>query len=388
MFQFSYFDVETPSLYQDSICQIAVISEAGDEPVIMEYLIDPEDDFHPRNVAIHGITKRDVLGQPTFPAVWPLIGDYFRDRIVVGHNVRFDLSVLYKNLYHYGFEPFDIYYIDTMDLIRSKKLECGRGLKESCRYFNIELDHHHDALADTRAACDLFKVLTKDVPDLFPYIRKYTPGDRCYGYNRALFRNRPDFSRKPPALRISAATQKILEMKDLLSSILADQEISYFELFKLRSWLTANDSLKGNFPFDVISSATAKTLEDGIITEEEHQQLFRIMDQFLNPGTRAEAETPDQLELAGKAVCLTGDFYYGSKSDVTELIERMGASVTKTVTKATNIVIIGSLGSPAWSYGTFGSKVKKAMELKDKGQAIQILREDDLKMSDWQQHLT
>src|SRR5690606_19301843 len=97
----SFFDVETPSPHNDSICQIAVISENLNDYIAWESLIDPQDDFHPRNVSIHGISADQIIGQPTFPDIWPQIEHYFKNHIVVGHNVNFDLSVLYKNIFHY-----------------------------------------------------------------------------------------------------------------------------------------------------------------------------------------------------------------------------------------------------------------------------------------------
>lgn len=383
MFRFSYFDVETPSRYQDSICQIAVITEEAGSPLYIDHLLDPEDDFHPMNVSIHGITRRHVLGKPTFAEVWPDLAGHFKDHVVVGHNVGFDLSVLYKNIFHYGFDPFPIYYIDTMTLLKAKKIECGLGLKESCRYHNIELDQHHDALADTKAAYELFQVLSRDIADLSPFIKKYCPGERCFGYDRALFRDRPGYSRKPATPRLSPTTRKISELKDLLCDISADQAITYLELFTLKAWLGANEALAGNYPFDLIFAAVEKTLADGLISQAEQADLLRLIEDFISPGRPAQAP-PEALSVSGKTVCLTGDFYYGTKADVTALIGRLGGTIANTVTKSTDLVLIGSLGSPKWSFGTFGSKVKKAQELRDKGQAIEILREADFKLEELQ----
>lgn len=46
--------------------------------------------------------------------------------------------------------------------------------------------------------------------------------------------------------------------------------------------------------------------------------------------------------------------------------------------KSTDIVIVGGLGSKAWSYGTYGSKVMKAMELNEKGCNIIIVHENGI----------
>jgi hypothetical protein len=46
--------------------------------------------------------------------------------------------------------------------------------------------------------------------------------------------------------------------------------------------------------------------------------------------------------------------------------------------KSTDIVIVGGLGSKAWSYGTYFSKVMKAMELNEKGCNIIIVHENGI----------
>ena len=47
----------------------------------------------------------------------------------------------------------------------------------------------------------------------------------------------------------------------------------------------------------------------------------------------------------------------------------------KSITKKTNILVVGGQGSSAWSSGTYGTKIKKALELQSKGIEIQIIRE-------------
>ena len=41
-------------------------------------------------------------------------------------------------------------------------------------------------------------------------------------------------------------------------------------------------------------------------------------------------------------------------------------------------VVVGALGSPDWSNGNYGSKIKKAMELKESGKPIRIITEEQL----------
>lgn len=54
-----------------------------------------------------------------------------------------------------------------------------------------------------------------------------------------------------------------------------------------------------------------------------------------------------------------------------------GGIVGKSVTKKTDYLIVGELGSDMWSSGNYGSKVKKAMELQEKGSTIVIVKEGE-----------
>lgn len=376
MHRFSFVDIETPSYYNDSICQIAVLNEDKESQLMLDFLVDPEDEFHSRNIAIHGITADQVKDSPSFPEVWEKIRPYFVGHIVVGHNVRFDLSVIFKNIYHYGLEPIEIAFIDTMELVRSRRLDCGLGLKQSCRYFNISLDHHHNAYYDTMAAYELFKVLTKDETDLASFIHVFEPGESYRGYDRQTYRRRARGASL--GYRASLVNRKVSDMKELIARITADESLSLRELDRLSQWILENEDMTGNYPFDAISKTVGTILEDGSVSAEEQKDLLSLMEAFLHPADEAGTSPGPDFSFAGEAVCLTGDFYYGSKEDIMEIIRRQGGIITNSVTRQTTIVLVGSLGSHRWSYGNFGSKVKKAMEQREKGQNIRILSENDI----------
>ena len=82
--------------------------------------------------------------------------------------------------------------------------------------------------------------------------------------------------------------------------------------------------------------------------------------------------------LAGKNCCLTGDFAYGSKGEVEKYLKSLGAAIHYSMTKSTQVLIVGALGSAAWSHNNYGSKVEKAMEYRSQGADVMIIREKDL----------
>lgn len=144
---------------------------------------------------------------------------------------------------------------------------------------------------------------------------------------------------------------------------------------QLQNWLYDNSFLKGHFPYDKVFSLVEEVLEDNVVTKEESEYLQREITAILNPveELRTSVET-----LEGKTVCLSGNFKYGQKSAVAEFIVSKGGIVEDAVKKKTGILVVGDLDCGAYSNGTYGTKVKKAIEFNNKGSHITIMKEADL----------
>ena len=67
------------------------------------------------------------------------------------------------------------------------------------------------------------------------------------------------------------------------------------------------------------------------------------------------------MAIQGKAFCFTGAFDYGSRSECRQAVVSRGGSFTEGVTSNTDVLVIGSDASPAWSHGNYGSKIEAAM---------------------------
>jgi hypothetical protein len=58
----------------------------------------------------------------------------------------------------------------------------------------------------------------------------------------------------------------------------------------------------------------------------------------------------------------------------------------KSVVMKLDYLVIGAQSSPAWAYSTYGRKIERAIELRDRGIDIIILHEDDF-ISQAERHL-
>lgn len=149
-------DLETADRRNTAPCSIGlVLVQNGAVCKERRILIDPETEFSPYAVAVHGITPEEVAGCPTFPDVWPEIHTLFQRFPVVAHNAAFDLSVIRKAAARYGlpFEPPTVFC--TMNIARINYTLPAYSLDAVCHTFGIDPGRHHDALCDARACAML-----------------------------------------------------------------------------------------------------------------------------------------------------------------------------------------------------------------------------------------
>ena len=161
----------------------------------------------------------------------------------------------------------------------------------------------------------------------------------------------------------------------ILRGITADNEVTETECRQLQNWLYDNSFLKGHFPYDKVFSTVEEVLADGIVTKEESALLQDEITAILNPVEQLRSSM-DSIE--GKTVCLSGNFKYGKKPAVAEYVVNKGGIIEENVKKNLDILVVGDLDCDAYSNGTYGTKVKRAIELNSKGCHIKIMKEADL----------
>ena len=164
---FAVFDFETTGLSPsdgDRAVQVAVVRLAPDGQFEDEWvsLINPG-----RSMAateIHGLSDDDVIGEPDFSMVWPEMEERFTNRIVVAHNVWFDLEFLALELDLIGalegLRPFQVF--DTLQLAHLVEGAPNRRQRSLASVLDIDPLKKpgrgpHDALTDSHVAADILR---------------------------------------------------------------------------------------------------------------------------------------------------------------------------------------------------------------------------------------
>lgn len=171
----------------------------------------------------------------------------------------------------------------------------------------------------------------------------------------------------------------------IAQGVLCDRSLVDEEIRFLDAWLKNNEEICQQWPGDILHRKIRDVLADGIITAAERTYLIEHLKKLIGADDITLASATHVTELVfddhpviqfnGATFCLTGDFVYGSREDCWARIEGEGGEISKSVTKNIHYLVVGSLGSPEWKHGSFGTKIERAMKYRNAGLALSIVRE-------------
>ena len=361
---YTFFDVETPNRHNDRICSIGAVvtDQSGTVVERASYLVNPEAQFDDINMRIHDIAPVDVRTAKTFPELWEdELAGFFPADGVVAHNARFDLSVLTKTFAAYGMPAPRIDYACTLAMSRRCLMAKSGKLPDVCASLGFPMSGHHQAASDAEACMRVFWTLVEQ----YGQVPEFTPYEPAAERERRRERAPRTFSNKTQAM------QWLLSMMD---EVISDGEVSFFEAEVVLDFLAQHEELASDPALSPIALALQEAVMDGWMEERESAELVGMLQHIVNPA----ANDAGGVDFAGKRFVLTGTFEHGSKSSVAEFIESRGGERLESVTKKCDYVVIGGCGSEAYSLGSYGGKVKKALDWQAKGVPVQVIRECEL----------
>jgi DNA polymerase III subunit epsilon len=157
---FAVLDVETTGASPSSaaLTEVAAAKYRGGECVgEFQSLVHPGCGVPPLISLLTGITDDMVVDAPPVSSVLPSLLEFVHGAVIVGHNVRFDLSFLDAALAADGYEPLPNTTIDTLALARRLVRPDVPNCKLRTLAAALRLEHlpSHRALDDVRATADL-----------------------------------------------------------------------------------------------------------------------------------------------------------------------------------------------------------------------------------------
>lgn len=161
---FCVLDLETTggSPAEHAITEIGAVKLRGGELVgRFETLVNPGVPIPPLITVLTGITEAMVLPAPRIADVLPHFLEFLGDAVIVGHNVRFDISFLDAALRAHGYPPLDHQRTDTLALARRLVRDEVPNLKLGtlARHLRVPTEPNHRAMADAQATAEVFHTL-------------------------------------------------------------------------------------------------------------------------------------------------------------------------------------------------------------------------------------
>ncbi|MEZ5891563.1 MAG: BRCT domain-containing protein [Parvularculaceae bacterium] len=180
------------------------------------------------------------------------------------------------------------------------------------------------------------------------------------------------------------SSRQVDELVGLAKGIAADGKINVTEVEFLQKWLGTNLHITDNPVVATLYRRVGEILSDGIVDEDEKTELLdtlnRLSPRDFELGETLKATTlplcdpaPD-LVFPGKRFTFTGTFTYGQRKDCESVVQKRGAT-TGSITKTTDYLIIGTYATDSWKHSSFGNKIMKACDYRDKGVPISIVSE-------------
>jgi len=177
--------------------------------------------------------------------------------------------------------------------------------------------------------------------------------------------------------------------------ILADGELSAKEASFLARWIEINSQILPERFIRKLLPVMRIAGQGGDLADDDLSSITILLESIafgeISTGSSDAAPligTPcalifDEIELSeiilqGCELIFTGNFVDGSKKDLMERTNKLGASAkSANPTNQTDYVVVGSKGSERWAYSGLGRKVEHALKLKGESCKLKIIREDD-----------
>ena len=163
------FDLEGAGFLEEDITEIAAIrvSASGDILDIYQQLVKPITKLNRRVVAITGITEDMLADKPKLSDVLDEFFAFVGDSIVLGHDIGYN-DIMNINMACRRFHRKDLFLPRFLDTERiAKRLlptqtEGKFGLDALMKYYNLQAEGEHRALADCYSAWALYRSLLRE----------------------------------------------------------------------------------------------------------------------------------------------------------------------------------------------------------------------------------
>ncbi|WP_027907698.1 BRCT domain-containing protein [Pseudomonas taiwanensis] len=180
----------------------------------------------------------------------------------------------------------------------------------------------------------------------------------------------------------------------LAAGLVADNVVTQEEAFFLKDWIEHNLAHLDDPVINLLYRRLSYMLADGKLDADESADLLDILrglggvsSQLASSATSASVVVsrptdlpfcapPPSLCFEGKNFVFTGIMAFGPRKDCQQLVADRGGILGGAISKKVDYLIVGSIGNEQWRHASYGTKILKAVELREAGAPIAIVSED------------
>ena len=163
------YDIETTGFSQefDEIIEIAAYKVyKGGIIDSYEVFVNPKRHVREKITRLTTITDEILADAKTIDEVLPEFLEFAKGSILVAHNAKFDVGMIYAKAKKLGLDYEILPAIDTLNLFRAGYYDQGLkafNLKVLCKFFKVKQEQHHRASDDTRVLALCFISMLNDL---------------------------------------------------------------------------------------------------------------------------------------------------------------------------------------------------------------------------------
>jgi hypothetical protein len=172
----------------------------------------------------------------------------------------------------------------------------------------------------------------------------------------------------------------------LVRGVLADNILNPQEILALNSWLSNHQELLHEWPANVIAERVQAVLADGVITQEEIEDLAETLTRVLGWGFNAQEHVHPWVEILsqepqpevivpGRSFLLSGRFLYGPRGRCDAATLECGGLTDKAVNGALDYVVVGALTQTTPPEEESSALIAAALDLQSSGHGIKVIPE-------------
>lgn len=179
-------------------------------------------------------------------------------------------------------------------------------------------------------------------------------------------------------------------LSGLVAGISADGFINQQEAEFLENWIATNLVHLDDPVINLLYRRLSDMLSDGVLDADESAELLEMLQAFAGlsaerPRPSDNAFTPSnclplnkpepKLEWSGHLYVFTGVMAYGPRKHCEEVVVNRGGQIAPTISRKVHYLVVGEIGNEQWLHSTYGTKIKRAVELREEGHPMAIISE-------------